>query len=161
MMLRMRGSILPRPHTSTCRAILPVEEFCLLGCYAYNLLKVNLSSTALFATYFMLVSFLIYSSILKMETICSTETAADFQQNTRRYIPEDETLERRMLTQFFHLFHSYVFLGLFFGPEDGRDMFLRNVGYLSTDCTALYPEDRTLHNHSCQNLKSYKITIYL
>jgi hypothetical protein len=29
-------------------------------------------------------------------------------------------------------------LDLFFGPEDG-DMFLRNVGSLSTDYTALYP----------------------
>jgi hypothetical protein len=29
-------------------------------------------------------------------------------------------------------------LGLFY-PEDGSDMFLRNVGWLSTDYTALYP----------------------
>jgi hypothetical protein len=31
-------------------------------------------------------------------------------------------------------------LGLFFDPEDGGDMFLRNVGSLSTDHTALYPQ---------------------
>jgi hypothetical protein len=30
-------------------------------------------------------------------------------------------------------------LGLFFDPEDGGEMFLRNVGRLSTDYTALYP----------------------
>jgi hypothetical protein len=30
-------------------------------------------------------------------------------------------------------------LGLFFDPEDGRDMFPRNVGWHSTDHTALYP----------------------
>jgi hypothetical protein len=30
-------------------------------------------------------------------------------------------------------------------PEDGGDMFLRNVGWYSTDCTVLYPEDGTLH----------------
>jgi hypothetical protein len=29
----------------------------------------------------------------------------------------------------------------------------RNVGWFSTDYTALYP--RTLHNHRCENLKSY------
>jgi hypothetical protein len=29
--------------------------------------------------------------------------------------------------------------GLFFDPEDGGDMFLRNVGWLSTDYTVLYP----------------------
>jgi hypothetical protein len=30
-------------------------------------------------------------------------------------------------------------LGLFFDPEDVGDMFLRNVGWLLTDYTALYP----------------------
>jgi hypothetical protein len=29
--------------------------------------------------------------------------------------------------------------GLFFYPEDGGDMFFRNVGWHSTDYTALYP----------------------
>jgi hypothetical protein len=27
-----------------------------------------------------------------------------------------------------HLFHAGIFLGLFFDPEDGGDMFLRNFG---------------------------------
>jgi hypothetical protein len=44
-----------------------------------------------------------------------------------------------------------------FDPEDGGDMFLRNVVWNSTDYTALYPIRDTLHNHSCGNLKSYKI----
>jgi hypothetical protein len=43
-------------------------------------------------------------------------------------------------------------LGLFFDPEDEGDMFLRNVGWLSTDYTALY-----LHNHRCENPKSYTL----
>jgi hypothetical protein len=30
-------------------------------------------------------------SILKMEATCSSETSVDFQQTTRRYIPEDTT----------------------------------------------------------------------
>jgi hypothetical protein len=36
-------------------------------------------------------------------------------------------------------FHAGFFLGLFFDPEDGGDIFLRNVGWLSTGYTALYP----------------------
>jgi hypothetical protein len=33
-----------------------------------------------------------YSSTLKMEGMCSSETSADFKRTTRRYIPEDTTL---------------------------------------------------------------------
>jgi hypothetical protein len=36
-------------------------------------------------------------------------------------------------------FHADFFLDLFFYPEDGGDMFLRNVGRLSTDYMALCP----------------------
>jgi hypothetical protein len=36
-------------------------------------------------------------------------------------------------------FHTGFLLGLFFYPEDGGDMFLRNVGWLSTDYTTLNP----------------------
>jgi hypothetical protein len=32
-------------------------------------------------------------SILKLEAICSSETSVDSQRNTRRYIPEDGTLQ--------------------------------------------------------------------
>jgi hypothetical protein len=34
-------------------------------------------------------------------------------------------------------FYAGFLLGLFFDPEDGGDMFLRNVGWLSADYTAL------------------------
>jgi hypothetical protein len=34
----------------------------------------------------------VYSSTLKMEAICSSETSVGFQRTTRRYIPEDNTL---------------------------------------------------------------------
>jgi hypothetical protein len=46
---------------------------------------------ALLATSSTLVSFLAFSSNMKM-VICSTETLVDFQQTTWRYIPEDKTL---------------------------------------------------------------------
>jgi hypothetical protein len=36
-------------------------------------------------------------------------------------------------------FHAGFLLGLFFNPEDGGDMFLWNVNWLSVDCMALYP----------------------
>jgi hypothetical protein len=46
-------------------------------------------------------------------------------------------------------------LGLSF-PEDGGDMFRRNIDWHLTDYTWRYiPEDGTLHNHGCENLKSY------
>jgi hypothetical protein len=41
--------------------------------------------------YFTLASCLAYSSILKMGATISSETSADFQQNTQRYAPEDIT----------------------------------------------------------------------
>jgi hypothetical protein len=36
------------------------------------------------------------------------------------------------------LLHARFFLGLFFYPEDGGDIFLQNVIWLSADYTALY-----------------------
>jgi hypothetical protein len=38
-----------------------------------------------------------------------------------------------------HMLHACFLLGLFFDPKDGYDMFLRNVAWLSTDYTTLYP----------------------
>jgi hypothetical protein len=40
---------------------------------------------------FTLVSCFSYSSTLKVEAIYSSETSADFQRSTQRYIPEDST----------------------------------------------------------------------
>jgi hypothetical protein len=42
-------------------------------------------------------------------------------------------------------FHAGFLLSLYFDPEDGRNMFLRNLGWFSTDYTALYP--RRLYSH--------------
>jgi hypothetical protein len=38
-----------------------------------------------------------------------------------------------------NLLHAGFFLGLFLDPEDGGEVFLQNVGCLTTDHTALYP----------------------
>jgi hypothetical protein len=53
----------------------------------------NMSLQALLATFLMQVSFLAYSSTLKMEAICSSEASVDFQQATRRYIPQERILQ--------------------------------------------------------------------
>jgi hypothetical protein len=39
-----------------------------------------------------------------------------------------------------HLLHSGFLLGLFFDPENGSDMLLRNIDCLSTNYLALYPK---------------------
>jgi hypothetical protein len=43
-----------------------------------------------------LVSCSAYSSTLKMEAICSSETSVVFQRSTRLYIPEDSTLQTKI-----------------------------------------------------------------
>jgi hypothetical protein len=50
-----------------------------------------------------------------------------------------------------YLLHDGFLRGICFDPEDGCDMFLRNIGWLSTDYTAPYPRR--------QNLQVY--TLYL
>jgi hypothetical protein len=40
-----------------------------------------------------LVSWSAYSSTLKIEATCFSETSVDFQRTTRRHIPEDGTLQ--------------------------------------------------------------------
>jgi hypothetical protein len=51
-------------------------------------------------------------------------------------------------------FHYGFLLCLFFDPEDGGDMFLRNAGLLSTDYTALCPNSwlNWLNGLDCQDL---------
>jgi hypothetical protein len=52
----------------------------------------NVVNVALLATCFTLLSCLSYSSTLKMEALCSSETSIEFQRTTWRYIREERTL---------------------------------------------------------------------
>jgi hypothetical protein len=47
-----------------------------------------------------------------------------------------------------YLLDTGFLLGLFFDPEDGGNMLLPNVAWLSNDYTALYPRRYSLHNSS-------------
>jgi hypothetical protein len=52
------------------------------------------------------------------------------RSNCSSYAPQLALLAARFVLGFF--------LGLFFDPEDGGSVFLRNGGWLSSDYTALY-----------------------
>jgi hypothetical protein len=52
-----------------------------------------------------------------------------------------------------YLSHVGFLLGLFFNHEDREDMFLRTT-------RRYIPENRTLHKHHCENLKSCKDTMF-
>jgi hypothetical protein len=87
-------------------------------------------------------------STLKMEAICSSETSVNTQQTTRHYIPEDATLHNNRCENLksYMVKHDMLFRNVgclvcfhpaitlvscstyFFDPEDGDDMFLRNIG---------------------------------
>jgi hypothetical protein len=51
------------------------------------------------------------------------------------------------------LLHAGFFLGSFFDADDGGDMFRRHVGWLSADCTELYPVRLIFHDYIIQNDK--------
>jgi hypothetical protein len=51
--------------------------------------------------YFMLVSCLAYSLILKIEAVFSSKVSVDFQRPTWHYIPKDRTLHEKLCTYFF------------------------------------------------------------
>jgi hypothetical protein len=51
------------------------------------------------------------------------------------------------------LLHAGFLIGLLFDPENGGDVFLWNVGWLS-------PENGTFHGHRCENLKSNSMYLY-
>jgi hypothetical protein len=60
-----------------------------------------------------------------------------FNTDTRNFREIRKNVLKRVKRKFYLPGYDVV-LGLFFDPEDGGDMFLRNVGCLSTDYTALH-----------------------
>jgi hypothetical protein len=91
------------------------------------------------------VACLAYSSTLKMEATYSSETLADFQWNTRRYIPGDRILYNRRCENL-KSYRACCLLGLLFDPEAGGSMFLRNVRKLLPDYTASYPRRQSTYS---------------
>jgi hypothetical protein len=61
-----------------------------IGCYCTTL---NSCKSTYLPSASTLVYCLAYSSTLKMEATCSSEKSVDFQRITRRYIPEDRTVQ--------------------------------------------------------------------
>jgi hypothetical protein len=81
-----------------------------------------------------------------MMVIIITEEFYLLGYNVVQSVERQPTYQRNMLhpssglkSSACYLLHTGFLLGLFFDPEDGSDVFFRNVGCLSTDYTALYP----------------------
>jgi hypothetical protein len=53
-----------------------------------------------------------------------------------------------------------VIVEILFDPEDGGDMFLRTSVVSQQTTRRHITEDDTLHNHRCENHKSYTILIF-
>jgi hypothetical protein len=70
-------------------------------------------SLVLPATNFMLISWLSYYLILKIEAIISSEKSVDFHQTSRWFNPEDGSLHRYLISKYF-IFIFIVFLFLTF-----------------------------------------------
>jgi hypothetical protein len=109
--------------------------------------------------------------VVSQKTELFITTAVRTSDPTRRHIPEDRTLHN--LKSYTSVFHMKLSL---FRPEDGGDtssemsptfsalhgvisqkieLFITTVVRTSDPTRRHIPEDRTLHNHRCENLRSY------
>jgi hypothetical protein len=71
----------------------------------------------------------------RAKRVHASERSATVTVPVRTSNPRDQ-LKYTLLATWFHI---GFLLGLFFDPEDGGYLFLRNVGRLSADYTGLYP----------------------
>jgi hypothetical protein len=94
----------------------------------------------------------------RYNAVWSTESQRTLRRNMSpassgsRNEPSNKPAKNRLC---FLLLHAGLSLGLFLNLNDGGNKFLRNVGWLSTTTRRYISEVRALHNHRCENLKSY------
>jgi hypothetical protein len=88
--------------------------------------------------YKILIGFEILTAVVIKSVIFWDKTPCSPLKVNRRF-GEKYRLYFKAEDSTFHLFFVDFLLGLFFGPEDGGDIFLLNVGLLSTDHMTLYP----------------------
>jgi hypothetical protein len=91
----------------------------------------------------------VHLHVIDQISICSSRT----EGNVALVLNETPRREDIWVTFACCLLHAGFLLGLLLNPKDGSDIFLRNVGLLLTDCTALCPRR---WNHLCEINKSYK-----
>jgi hypothetical protein len=60
-----------------------------------------------------------------------------------------------------HLLSRCYLVGFFFDPEDRGDVLLKRRGDFEQTSRRYIPEDRTFHNHRCENLKFYDNLYFL
>jgi hypothetical protein len=59
------------------------------------------------------------------------------------------------------LLNAGFVLGLLFSPEDGGDIFLWNISWLSPGYTAVYTRRQTSCSHCCENFKSSSVLLQI
>jgi hypothetical protein len=79
------------------------------------------------------------------------------QSTSELYRPSDHHLSSG-LNKLATCFHCFILLSLLDSRDTG-EIFLRKFGWLSTQYTVLYAQGGTLHNHCCENLRSYILQV--